>query len=92
MGYSIPQTKIQSTQETGLPAGLDELIKQSGYSREQILAMVIRVQANQIQILQNQIDMMDMMPEPEPPREFGWGGLGLAGLVGYWLGGFSQDD
>ena len=92
MGYSIPQSNIQSTQETDLPTGLEELIKQSGYSRAQILEMVIRVQANQIQILQDQIDMLDMM-EPEPPRGNGWGGLGLAGLVGYWLGGgFSRDD
>jgi len=92
MGYSIPTTNFQTTQKTDLPAGLDELIEQSGYSREQILEMVITVQANQIQILQDQIDMLDMI-EDEPPRGNGWVGLGLAGLVGYWLGGgFSRDD
>ena len=93
MGYSIPQTNIQSTQETDLPAGLDELIEQSGHSREEILEMVIAVQADQIRTLRDEIEMLDETPEPEPSRGVGWGGLGIAGLVGYWLGGgFSRDD
>ena len=77
--------------ESDLLEGLEELIEQSGHSREEILRMVISAQANQIRALRDEIEELDLM-EAEPPRR-SWGGLGLAGLLGYWLGGgFSRDD
>jgi hypothetical protein len=83
---------IRSARGTGLLDGMEELIEQSGYSREQILEVFIHVQANQIRTLRDEIQMLGF-PEPAPPSGYGWGGLGLAGLAGFWLGGgFSRDD
>ena len=73
---------------------LEELIEQSRRNHEEILRLVISVQANQIDILQHQVEMAyQMTAHANQPRRFGWGGLALAGLAGYWLGGgFDGDD
>ena len=77
--------------QADLLEGLEDLIEQSGHSREEILHMVITAQAQQIRALRDEIELLDRM-EDEPPRR-SWGGLGVAGLVGFWLGGgFSRDD
>ena len=74
-----------------LLAGLEEEIEQSGHSREEILQMVIVAQHNHMRTLQDEIEQLDMMLD-EPPRR-SWGELGLAGLVGFWLGGgLSRDE
>ena len=86
------KSHMQFVHETGLLDGMEDLIEQSGYSREQILEIFIRIQADQIRVLREEIQMLGF-PEPEPPQGYGWGALGIAGLVGYWLGGgFSRDE
>ncbi len=82
----------QFVRETGLLDGMEHLIEQSGYSREQILEIFIRIQADQIRALREEIQMLGF-PEPEPRHGYGWGTLGIAALAGFWLGGgFSRDD
>lgn len=76
---------------TDLLAGLEEQIEQCGHSREEILQMVILAQHNHIHDLRSEIEQLDMM-FAEPPRR-SWTEMGLAGLVGFWLGGgFSRDE